>query len=384
MPMKIPVTIPLLGAEEARAAAAAIRSGWVAQGPAVARFEQDFAAVVGARHACAVSSGTAALHLALLAVGVKPGDRVLTVSHSFIATANSVRHCGAEPFFVDIEHDTGNMSPAALERVLRKGVRRAAAVMPVHQVGLPCDIAAIVRIARRYRLPVVEDAACAIGSRVRRAGRLEPIGRPHGDAACFSFHPRKVITTGEGGMITTASAIHDRFFRLMRQHGMSVSDVARHRSKKVVIESYLLTGYNFRMTDIQAGVGSAQLARLPGILAGRKRLAALYNRLLADVPGVHTPAVPPFADPNWQSYVIQLSDPRQRLRLMQALQDRGIATRRGIMSSHLEPPYRKTWPKGCLPGSEAASAAGVILPIYPSMTATQVRQVVAAVRESLA
>ena len=202
-PAKIPVAKPMLGEAEVRAAGRAILSGWVTQGVEVAAFEREFADCVGAAHACAVSSCTAALHLALRAVGVGPGDEVITVSHSFIATANSIRYCGAVPVFVDIEPDTFNMNTALIERVITPRTR---AILCVHQVGLPCDLAAILAIARQHGLRVVEDAACAIGSEILWEGNWEKIGRPRGDIACFSFHPRKLVTTGDGGMLTAANA----------------------------------------------------------------------------------------------------------------------------------------------------------------------------------
>ncbi|MBU4336336.1 MAG: DegT/DnrJ/EryC1/StrS family aminotransferase, partial [Actinobacteria bacterium] len=216
----IPLARPLLGEEEAQAASRTIMSGWVMQGPQVAAFETEFAAYVGADHACAVSSCTTALHLGLIAVGVVPGDEVVTVSHSFVATANSVRYCGATPVFVDIEPGTFNIDPALVERAITPRTR---ALLVVHQMGMPCDLAEIVRIARSRGLAVVEDCACAIGSEIRWDGQWQRIGRPQGDVACFSFHPRKVITTGDGGMITTNRSDWDERFRLLRLHGMSQS-----------------------------------------------------------------------------------------------------------------------------------------------------------------
>jgi dTDP-4-amino-4,6-dideoxygalactose transaminase len=211
----IPITRPTIGDEEVAAASAALRSGWVSQGPGVAAFEHTFADYVGAEHACAVSSCTAALHLALLGLGVKPGDEVITVSHSFVATANSIRYCGAQPVFVDIEPDTYNIDAALIEAAISD---RTKAILCVHQVGMPCDLRAIMEIAARHQLSVIEDAACAIGSEIRIDGRWEKIGKPHGAVACFSFHPRKVVTTGDGGMLTTADPEIDRKVRLWRQH----------------------------------------------------------------------------------------------------------------------------------------------------------------------
>ena len=237
----IPVAKPWMDEREVEAARRAILSGWVTQGPEVAAFEREFAEHVGAKHACAVSSCTTALHLALLAVGVKPGDEVITVSHSFIATANSIRYCGATPVFVDIEPGTFNMNPQLIEAAITECAR---AILCVHQIGMPCDLKEILKIAHRHSLPVIEDAACAIGSEIRWNGKWEKIGRPRGDIACFSFHPRKVITTGDGGMITTSKSDWDRQVRLWRHHGMGVPDRARHEARQVIFESYPVLGYN--------------------------------------------------------------------------------------------------------------------------------------------
>ena len=337
----IPITKPNIGEEEVQAAAQALRSGWVSQGPRVAEFEQAFAALVSAPHACAVSSCTTALHLALLAVGVQPGDQVITVSHSFIATANSIRYCGATPVFVDIEPDTFNLDPARLESAITD---RTKAILCVHQMGMPCDLAQITAIAARHGLPVIEDAACAIGSEIRVGDRWEPIGKPHADIACFSFHPRKVITTGEGGMLTTRNPEWDAQFRLLRQHCMSVPDTKRHASAEVIFEGYPAVGYNYRMTDMQAAVGCEQLKRLPEIVDKRRELAARYQTLLANIPGLTLPHEPDWARSNWQSYCVRLPESVDQKGVMQHMLDAGIATRRGIMCSHREGAYpADTW-----------------------------------------
>jgi dTDP-4-amino-4,6-dideoxygalactose transaminase len=358
-----------------------ILSGWITQGPEVAAFEREFAAFVGAPHACAVSNCTTALHLALLAVGVGPGDEVVTVSHSYIATANVVRYCGATPVFADVDPHTFNLDPARLDALFTERTR---AILTVHQMGMPCDLEAILAIARRRGLPVVEDAACAIGSEWRRDGRWERIGRPHGDVACFSFHPRKVMSTGDGGMITTANADWDRRFRLLRQHGMSVPDTVRHGSSQVLFESYPVVGYNYRMTDIQAAVGRVQLERLPGIVAARRTLAARYETLLAGIPGLGLPQEPAWARTNWQSYCVWLPAGCDQRAVMQHMLDEGVATRRGIMCSHREPAYADAPLRAPLPHSEAAQERCIVLPLYPQMSADEQEAVAASLTRACA
>jgi perosamine synthetase len=388
---RIPITAPWIDEREIEAASRPLRSGWLTQGPEVAAFESEFAAAVNAKYACAVSNCTTALHLALLALGIGPGDEVITVSHSFIATANAIRYCGATPVFVDIDPATFNINPAVIANAINSRTR---AILCVHQLGMPCDIEKIVAIARRHGLWVVEDAACAIGSEVRIDGRWERIGKPHGDIACFSFHPRKVITTGDGGMITTSRAEWDARFRLWRQHGMSVPDTVRHGATEVVFESYETVGYNYRLTDLQAAVGRAQLQRLPEIIERRRALAARYAVLLADVSGLVVPAEPSWARSNWQSYCVRLPDGCDQRAVMQALLDQGIAAKRGVMCTHRAPayatvPYRIAQPSaacGCAPGtctglceSERAEDRSVMLPLFPSLSEVDQDRVVAAV-----
>jgi dTDP-4-amino-4,6-dideoxygalactose transaminase len=362
----IPITRPSLGEEEAAAAREAILSGWVTQGPQVAAFEQEFACAVGAAHACAVSSCTTALHLALHALGVGTGDEVITVSHNFIATANAIRYCGARPVFVDIDPRTYNMDPALLVRAITPRTR---AILPVHQLGLPCDLAAILAVADKYRLPVVEDAAGAIGSEVLIGGRWERVGRPHGTVACFSFHSRKVLTTGDGGMLTTRDPELDHKFRLLRQHGRSIPDTPRHSAKSVAFEDYPLVGFNYRMTDIQAAVGRVQLRRLPELLKRRVELADNYTRALRQFPGLVPPCVPRYARTNYQSYAVRVTPefPLSRDRLMQCLLDCGIGSRPGVMNCHQEAACADLGPQR-LPYSEAARDEVILLPLCPGMT----------------
>jgi perosamine synthetase len=360
----IPVARPVLDEREVAAARRAILSGWVSQGPEVAAFEREFAAVVGAPHACAVSSCTTALHLALLACGVGPGDEVVTVSHSFIATANAIRYCHATPVFVDIELETFNMDPSLLATAITP---RTKAVLAVHQLGMPCDLQSILDVARRHGVPVIEDAACAIGSEIRWDGAWEPIGRPRGDIACFSFHPRKLLSTGDGGMLTTASAEFDQQFRLLRQHGMSVPDTVRHGASQVIFEEYAVLGFNYRMTDIQGAIGREQIQRLSSLVTRRRQLAARYHAALGAASAVHVPVEPEWARSNWQSYAVRVPSGRQRA-VMQALLDDGISTRRGVMNAHREPAYGGgTWklpPGQRLDRSEEAHDTAIMLPLF--------------------
>ena len=363
----IPVARPWMDEQEAAAARRVILSGWITQGPEVAAFEREFGDAIGAPHACAVSSCTTALHVALVALGVGTDDEVITVSHSFIATANAIRYCGAIPVFVDIDRATLNIDPGLVEAAIGP---RTKAILAVHQLGMPCDLRALTAIAARHRLPLIEDAACAIGSEIEWEGTWQRIGRPHGDIACFSFHPRKLLSTGDGGMLTTRSADLDRAFRLLRQHGMNVPDAVRHSSTQVVFEEYVVAGYNYRMTDIQAAIGREQLKRLPAIVARRRELAARYEARLQSIDGVVVPREPQWGRSNWQSYAVRIGAWIDQRTFMQRMLDAGIATRRGVMNAHREAAYPAgTWRAATgLGRSEEAQDTTVILPLFHQLT----------------
>ena len=357
----IPVMRPWLGAEEAAAAAEAISSGWIAQGPRVAKFEEAFASAMGADHAVALSSCTTALHLALVVAGIGPGDEVVVPSLSFIATANAARYVGAVAVFADVDEATQNLTSATVEPCLTPRTR---AVILVDQAGVPADLDAMRALCEPRGIMVIEDAACAVGSVYK--------GRPTGAAAylaAFSFHPRKLLTTGEGGMLVTADTDVAARLRRLREHGMDVSAAARHTSRQPVIEHYVELGYNYRMTDIQAAVGLVQLGKLGQLIARRRMLAQRYQKMLAGIPGVRTIADPDYGTTNYQSFWVLLPDdfPVSRDELLQRLAEAGVSARRGIMAAHLEPAYQGMR-HDPLPVTEHLTARTLILPLYHDLT----------------
>jgi len=376
----VPIVRPSLSESEVDAAARVIRSGWLTQGPEVAAFEREVAAAVGAAHAVAVSNATVGLELALRAVGVKAGDEVITVSHSFVATANSIVAVGARPVFVDVCEDNWGMDPARIEVAITQKTR---AILCVHQVGIPCRINEIVELGLLHGIPVVEDAACAIGSEVEvdgPAGReFQRIGRPLGAVAVFSFHPRKVVTTGDGGMLTTNDPALEARFRLLRQHAMSISDVKRHSSSEIVFEEYLEPAYNYRMTDLQAAVGRPQVARLDAIIEVRRALAAVYQEALKDNRVLAPPHDPAGTRCNWQSFPTRMRAGcgfSQR-EIMQRFLEAGIATKRGVSNAHQEPAYALQSTGVSLPVSELLRDTTVLLPLFHGMSEVEQQLVIA-------
>lgn len=361
--MNIPLTKPFFDKNEEDAIVHVLKSGWVTQGPRVAEFEDRIARYCGAKYAIATTSATTALFLSLYALGISKGDEVIVPSFTFIATANVVVHAGAKPVFVDIDPKTYNLDPEKIKSVITPRTR---AIIPVDQIGLPCDLDSIVSIAKKHKLFVIEDSACGLGSiyKGKRIGSCLGV-----ETVCFSFHPRKSITTGEGGMITINNAELAKKIRLLRHHGMAISDLKRHNSKKIIHESYPEIGFNYRMTDIQAAIGIEQLKKLPKFLDARSRIANRYTEAFRKSDVIIPPFVPKDIVPNWQSYIIRLKKNEKITRdeLMQKLLDDGIATRRGVMAAHLEPAYKNIFGKINLPITERLTEETISLPIYVNM-----------------
>ncbi len=373
----VPVAKPYFDAEEERLLLEVLRSRWVTQGPRVEEFEERFAETVGARHAVAVSSCTTGLFLAFHALGIGPGDEVVVPSLSFIATANAVIHAGATPVFADVEPRTFNLDPESVAAAIGPRTR---AILLVHQLGLPADLARIGKIARERSLAVVEDSACAVGSRLD--------GRPIGSSdqlGCFSFHARKVLVAGEGGMLVTPDPELAGRLRRLRHQGMSISDLERHRAARLVIEEYPEVGYNFRLSDLQAAIGLAQLAKLESFLARRRLLAARYQAALAGFPELEAPFAPKGTEPNFQSYIVRIrgADAERRNHVIEELQRRGVASRRGLMACHLEPCHRDARRSGSLAETERAAAQTLLLPIFHELTEADQDYVIASLRGAL-
>ncbi len=366
----IPIAKPYLGKEEAQLAYDTILSGWVTQGPRVEEFEGKFAAYTGAHFAIAVSNCTTALHLAMIVAGIGEGDEVICPSMSYIATANCIKYVNATPVFAEVNPVTYNLD---IEDTERKITSKTKAVLIVHQIGLPADIDAFRDLCERYGLQLIEDAACAIGSSYKG----KKIGS-HSDLVCFSFHPRKVITTGDGGMITTSRADYAERLKLLRQHGMSINDRIRHQSSKLIFEDHLEIGYNYRMTDIQAAVGIKQLERLDWIVEERRKVAAYYLEKLKCLKSIRLPVESEGYFSNFQSFCIYLKEDCliERNKLMELLLEKKIASRRGIMNAHRETAYKSSCNSIHLPVSENAADRSIIIPLYVPMNQDDIDYVV--------
>ena len=366
----IPIAKPYLTKKEAKAAYDTILTGWITQGPRVAEFEEKFAAYTGARYAVAVSNCTTALHLAMIVAGVGKDDEVICPSMSYIATANAIKYVNAKPVFAEINPENYNLDVADTEK---KITSKTKAILLVHQIGMPADIDAFQQLANKYNLKLIEDAACAAGS----AYKDKKIGS-HSELVCFSLHPRKVISTGDGGFITTNNEEHYKRLKLLRQHGMSVNDRVRHESAKVIFEDHVEVGYNYRLTDIQAAVGLQQLEKLDWIVNKRRKIAKKYHSAFKNISCIRIPKEKKGYFSNYQSYSIYLKDdcPVNRNELMQKMLDAGISTRRGIMTSHRETAYKEECAGLSLPVSEKACDRSIILPLYIPMKDEDIKTVI--------
>jgi dTDP-4-amino-4,6-dideoxygalactose transaminase len=374
---RINVMKPYLGEEEARALAEVVASGWVAQGPKVKEFETAFAAAQGVRHAVATSNCTTALHLALVVAGIGPGDDVVVPSLSFIATANAVTYVGARPVFCDVDPATGNVSAETIHAALTLDTR---AVIVVDQGGVPLDMDPIRELCDRHEIAVIEDAACAVGSTYK--------GRPVGaraDVAVWSFHPRKILTTGEGGMLTTNRADWAARARMLREHSMSVSAADRHGSLLALPEVYLEVGFNYRMTDLQAAVGIVQLGRLPEVVQRRRDIAARYVAGLAGLRGLRLVSDPPYGTTNFQSLWLEVLPGFGTTRegLLVRLAEAGISARRGIMAAHRQPAYRwRDTGNSLLQYTERLNDRTLILPVFHELDDESLSRIIRAIRDT--
>jgi perosamine synthetase len=366
----IAIAKPYLIEEDAQAAYDTILTGWITQGPKVQEFEEKFASYVGAKYAVAVSNCTTALHLSMIVSGIGEGDEVICPSMSYIATANSIRYVGGIPVFAEVEASTYNLDPSDVEL---KITSKTKAILLVHQIGLPADIDVFRDLCLRYNLKLIEDAACAVGSSYKGT----KIGN-HSDLVCFSLHPRKVISTGDGGMITTNKKDYYNRLKLLRQHGMSINDRVRHESKELIFEDHIELGYNYRLTDIQAAIGIKQLEKLDWIINERKKLADIYNKSFKDVTFFRLQSSNPDYKTNYQSYCIYLKRdcPITRNMLMKGLLDAGISSRRGVMTTHRETAYLSVNANLKLSISEDLQDNSIILPLYVPMLINDIQYVI--------
>lgn len=360
----IPITKPYFNNDERKAVAQTIASGWVLQGPRVEAFEEKLKEYIGTSYAIATSSATTALHMALMILGIGPGDEVLVPSFSYIASANCIVHAGATPVFVDIDPQTYNLDPSDIEKKISNKTK---GIMVVHQIGLPADMPALLKIAKTHHLKIIEDAACGLGSKIKS----QHVGT-FGNIGCFSFHPRKIITTAEGGLLVTENKDWAKTAQMMRAHGADTSAYKRHDSKTFHKESFPIIGYNYRMSDVHAAIGLAQYKKLRKILSSRKEQAARYNRAFQNNPNLQLPHVPEGFTHTFQSYLLRIVDGEKiRNKLVTKLLEKGITTKYGISPSHLEPPYRTMYPSLTLPITEKAALETIILPTYVQLSRRQ-------------
>ena len=373
----IPIAKPYLTTDEAQSAYDTILTGWVTQGPRVEEFEKRFCEYTGAKYAAAVSNCTTALHLAMIVSGIGEGDEVITPSMSYVASANCIRYAGATPVFGEVDRDTYNLNADHAESLITDKTK---AIILVHQLGMPADIDAFRKLSDKYNIKIIEDAACAIGSSYKG----KKIGS-HSGIVCFSFHPRKVITTGEGGMIATDDESIYNKVKLLRQHGMSVNDRTRHESGKLIFEDHIVLGYNYRMTDIQASIGLRQLEKLDHIIEERRKIALKYIEELSSIECLVLPIEKEGYFSNYQSFSIYLKDsaPLSRNELMQKLLDACISSRRGVLTAHRETSYRDEYKNLRLPVSEDACDRSFMIPLYVPMDSKDIDHIILTLKHIL-
>lgn len=388
--MKVPIARTSLTETEMQSVLDPLRSGWLVQGPKVREFEEKWSAFTGAKHSVAVTSCTTALHLSLAALGFGPGDEAIVPAFTWIATANIVEHLGGKVIFCDVNLNTFNLD---VYQLAQKITHRTKAVLPVHLFGLSADMTPINQLAQQHGLWVVEDAACGFGARYHRqhVGTL-------GDAGCFSFHPRKAITTGEGGMITTQNAALAEKLRRLRDHGAAVSDLQRHLgARPYLLADHPDAGYNQRMTDLQAALGASQMDRAEAIVAERQRLAKIYDEAFASLPWLKTPTHIDGLEHGYQSYACLFAPepitPKSILRInhvrnawMDRLQQAGIATRPATHAVHMLSFYRAKYrlKPDDFPNAWAANDCSVALPLFHGMTEVEQGFVIQQVQEHYA
>jgi perosamine synthetase len=375
---QIPLLRPWLGEEEIQAVADVLRSGWICQGPKVMEFEQALASWIGVEHGVATNACTSSLHLALHLSGVRAGDEVIVPSSTCMATANAIHHAGGTPVFADIDPRTFNLDARSAEEAITS---RTKAILVVHQIGLPADIAAFQELVRRKHLAIVEDGACSLGA-TYRGKRVGALGSP----TCFSFHPRKMVTTGEGGLIATSDAALAAKARVLRATGASSSDLERHQAKGTLVQQYEDVGYNYRMTDLQAAIGLVQLRKLDAMVTERTAQAKYYDELFRNIEEIDPPYVPSDSTHAYSSYLITLrrNCPLRRDELLKQLADQGISCRVGIQPLHQEPFYSAQWGRTVFPHTEAAAKNTLFLPIFPGLRPDQQDQVMRAIQHAIA
>lgn len=377
----LPVAIPDIGEEEINEVVDSLRSGWITTGPKTKRFEEEFANYIGCKHAIAVSSCTAALHLSLVALGIGKGDEVITSPLTFASTANVIVHCGAKPVFVDIDENTYNLDPKKIESAITS---RTKAIIPVHYGGQPCSMDEIIRIAKKHNLKIIEDAAHATGA-IYNGRRIGTIG----DTTCFSFYAIKNLTTAEGGMITTQDDALAEKLRLYSLHGMSKDAWKRYSSAGSWYYEILYPGFKYNMTDLQAALGLHQLRKLNKFIAKRKELVSLYNHFLKDAPEIILPKEMPEISHAWHLYPIRLADHKlsvERNKFIELLREKNIGTTVNFIPVHLHPYYKQTYGynEGSFPVAEKVYQNIITLPLFTKMTADDVKYVADSIKEIIA